>query len=208
MTNLYCSLGSDNYVGSCTDRNWDSPACPFSLDSSRFNSTLNTTTCNDGSICPSAKNETCCHNHQGIKEIKFHNNNPLPSKEADLATYYSVAGFSISTSTLASTPNTQTTLATTLSTRQSTPSASSAAATTAAPTTTSLPSGGSSGINPGTIAGIGIGAAVCIWLIACLIYFWFNNRGTRSSRRWYGNNRKAASKREKLGEKYYQVRSV
>ena len=29
VTNLYCSQGGSKYVGSCTDKAWRDPACPF-----------------------------------------------------------------------------------------------------------------------------------------------------------------------------------
>jgi hypothetical protein len=151
-------------------------------------------------MCPSSKNETCCHNHQGIKEIMFHYNKPFPSNSADLPAYYATL--------TSSSTNSQTSSPTGRSTGQSTPSPASAAASTATPTTTPIPSGGSSRINPGTVAGIGIGAAVFIWIFACLLYFYISNRGTRKPRHWYRDSHPAASRRRRHGKKYYQVRTV
>ena len=55
--------------------------------------------CSDGTICPFPKNQTCSDKHQGITEINYHNDNPLPSHEANLAIHYSAAGYSISVPT-------------------------------------------------------------------------------------------------------------
>ena len=105
-SNLYCISASNqqNYVGTCTDMTWNSPACPFNLspyllDSSsasnieisltiaalatgrldpwydKFNYALNTTQCADGSLCPFKDNHHCCDTEQGIHEIHYNYTN-------------------------------------------------------------------------------------------------------------------------------------
>ena len=54
-----------------------------------FDYKLNTTICDDGTICPhnffSSSNSTCCDNHQGIQEINYSNNAFLPTVSSDLS---------------------------------------------------------------------------------------------------------------------------
>lgn len=114
MTNIYCKNPSGLLVvGACTDRSWNDPACPwrlsgFSLHSSMdsllimsadahqrlmedriFSYKANTTTCNDGTLCPktypsTAENTTCCTAHQGKEEINYHNTERIPLDYNDL----------------------------------------------------------------------------------------------------------------------------
>ena len=44
-------------------------------------------------------NETCCFNHKGIKEIKYHNDATIPTIAEAWSTYYEDAGYSIPTTT-------------------------------------------------------------------------------------------------------------
>ena len=122
-TNLFCESGDGTgtrVVGSCTDRSWENPACPYALSMTNINRVLcciaqtlevdidfhlldldhtvanydhfdyklNTTICNDGTVCPnndfSTSNNTCCDNHQGRPEINYHNNAVLPDAASDL----------------------------------------------------------------------------------------------------------------------------
>lgn len=44
-------------------------------------------------------NETCCFNHEGIKEITYHNTATIPTVAGEWKTYYQDAGYSIPTTT-------------------------------------------------------------------------------------------------------------
>lgn len=102
-SNLFCISASNqqDYVGTCTDRTWSSPACPFHLNwclllvlsytskvykpliiaalasgafnphYDKFSYALNTTQCADGTLCPFAGNQDCCDAKQGITEIHY-----------------------------------------------------------------------------------------------------------------------------------------
>ena len=108
MTNIYCENPSGfQVVGECTERSWDSPACPWRLsgcalyssidclltisaDADRimmedriFSYQANTTACSDGTLCPktfpsTAENTTCCDAREGKQEINFHNLERIP----------------------------------------------------------------------------------------------------------------------------------
>ena len=96
-SNLYCISASNqqDYVGTCTDVTWSSPACPFNIslcllgvssteipltiaalatgrfdpNYDKFNYALNTTQCADGSLCPFKDNRNCCDTKQGITKF-------------------------------------------------------------------------------------------------------------------------------------------
>ena len=71
--------------------------------SGRFNYTLNTTFCDDSTICPYPNNQGCCAAGKGIKEIVFPGAGPLPTLTAALPAYYEAAGY-VPSSTPPSTP--------------------------------------------------------------------------------------------------------
>ena len=88
-------------MGTCTDRTWSSPACPFNLSwclllvlsyisrvykpliiaalasgafnpfYDKFSYALNTTQCADGTLCPFASNQYCCDARRGVTEIQY-----------------------------------------------------------------------------------------------------------------------------------------
>lgn len=102
-SNLFCISASNkqDYVGTCTDRTWSSPACPFNLSwclslvlsytnkvhkqliiavlasgpfnpyYDKFSYALNTTQCADGTLCPFASNQDCCDAKRGVTEIQY-----------------------------------------------------------------------------------------------------------------------------------------
>ncbi|KAL8869738.1 MAG: hypothetical protein Q9174_004044 [Haloplaca sp. 1 TL-2023] len=98
-TNLFCE---DEYgamlVGTCTDRSFTDPACPYALNAGNydlesglygFDYKQNTTICPDATICPKnnfskRENETCCENHKGRAEINYQNVAFLPEAKSDL----------------------------------------------------------------------------------------------------------------------------
>ena len=51
-------------------------------------------------------NETCCFNHEGIKEITYHNTAPIPTVADAWSTYYEYAGYSVPTTTSESSTST------------------------------------------------------------------------------------------------------
>lgn len=128
-SNLYCisEMNKQNYVGTCTDKTWSSPACPFNLSSScllhssfmpyqlkttasasgafnpsydTFNYALNTTQCPDGTLCPFASNQNCCDKNQGVKEVHYNYTSEaiMPTDVAALTTFYAAAGYTFPTS--------------------------------------------------------------------------------------------------------------
>lgn len=58
-------------------------------DYNDFDYKLNTTICDDGTVCPrndfAASNDTCCDQHQGITEINYHNEAVIPSVAAHMS---------------------------------------------------------------------------------------------------------------------------
>ncbi|KAL8712302.1 MAG: hypothetical protein Q9220_003453 [cf. Caloplaca sp. 1 TL-2023] len=61
---------------------------------------LNTTSCNDGTICPknnfsTSPNITCCASHQGKTETQFNNPAVMPTSVADLSSYYAAGNYTI-----------------------------------------------------------------------------------------------------------------
>ena len=114
MTNIYCENPSGfQVVGTCSERSWRSPACPWRLSGSSLNAAIdclltisadadrllmedrtfsyqaNTTACSDGTLCPktfpsTAENTTCCDTHEGKEEINFHNLGRIPQDYNDL----------------------------------------------------------------------------------------------------------------------------
>lgn len=102
-SNLFCTSASNkqDYVGTCTDRTWSSPACPFNLSwclllvpsytskvnkpliiaalasgafnpyYDKFSYALNTTQCADGTLCPFPSNQDCCDAKRGVTEIQY-----------------------------------------------------------------------------------------------------------------------------------------
>lgn len=149
-----------------------------------FDYKTNTTNCGDGTFCPNPGNITCCYDHQGVKQITFHNDATIPTVAAELSTYYEAANYSIPNPTSGSSPSTTSfskntfiamtstrTLATPLvsqrSSAQSTPTADSeptlaSESTPASRTSNSLSSGGK--------AGVAIAAGACASMIGVLLY--------------------------------------
>ncbi|KAL8912852.1 MAG: hypothetical protein Q9171_002230 [Xanthocarpia ochracea] len=149
-----------------------------------FDYDLNVTRCTDTrTLCPnnnfSASNETCCERNQGITEINYQNNEPLPEAKADLSSYYALAGLTIPTDgvykTATATTSTSAT-ATTSSTSTSPTTTVTSGPTSARPDPTPTPS---SGLSTGAKAGIGAGAAVGVLVIAAAaIFLWMRRRRT------------------------------
>ena len=168
-----------------------------------FDYDQNTTRCKDTSpprFCPnnfySASNNTCCDKSQGIVEINYHNEEPMPKTSADLScinprsvsltgtcssitdlislAYYALAGYTVPTSSVYTPAMTS-----------STPT-SSTSATAATGTTTSAATGPSAvyspdptpspGLSTGAKAGIGVGAAAGILAVAGALIFLFMRR--------------------------------
>lgn len=159
-SNLYCVSASNqqNYVGTCTDKTWSSSACPFNLTSGifdpwydKFNYTLNTTQCSDGTLCPFANNRGCCDENQGIKEVHYNYNSSavMPKDVAELTTFYAAAGYIFPTAI----PPPPTTLSS---------STKLPIAATPTPTTPSVPSPGLSHSDK-----IGLGISISLGVLVC-----------------------------------------
>ena len=121
-----------------------------------FSFTLDTTDCGDGTYCPNADNQTCCDDQQGVEEIDYRGNQPLPTMAALLSSYYSSNNYTIPTSahSAASRSGSGTTHAS-ASTSSSPPvTSTSASQPTAASSTapSSLSTNEQSGIVVGTLA--------------------------------------------------------
>lgn len=169
-SNLYCVSASNQqkYVGTCTDKTWSSPACPFNLTSGtfnpwydKFNYALNTTQCANGTLCPFADNGNCCNKSQGIKEVHYNYNSSavMPTDVAQLSTFYAAAGYTFPTSIPTATP---------------TP--------TAPPVFGSTKSMTSSGLSHSDKVGLGIGITLCVsvcGISAILFYLSMRRRRRR-----------------------------
>ena len=168
-----------------------------------FDYEKNTTRCRDTSpqtLCPnnfySASNNTCCDESQGIVEINYHNEEPMPKTSADLScihprsvsltgtcssftdlislAYYALAGYTVPTSSIY-------TPAMTSSTPTSSTSATAATGTTTSAATSPSalsPSdpAPSPGLSTGAKAGIGVGAAAGILAVAGALILLFMRR--------------------------------
>ncbi|KAL8858386.1 MAG: hypothetical protein Q9178_005067 [Gyalolechia marmorata] len=151
-----------------------------------FDYDLNVTRCTDTrTLCPnnnfSASNETCCERNQGITEINYQNNEPLPAAKADLSSYYALAGLTIPTDGVykTATATTSTFTAATSSSPSTSPTTTVARPNTS--TDPSPPPTPSSGLSTGAKAGIGAGAAVGVLIIAAAaIFLWIRRRRRRT----------------------------
>ena len=147
----------------------------------------NTTNCGDGTFCPNPNNVTCCFNHEGVREITFHNNATIPSDAAELSTYYEAAGYSIpnlSSGTATSvTASPKSTFVSTTSTMTPTGSLSSQPlATQPIPAATSVSSPAlttSNSLSSGVKAGIAVAVSVCVIAIGALLYLVRRSRSKR-----------------------------
>ncbi|CAL8578007.1 hypothetical protein XPA_003809 [Xanthoria parietina] len=193
-TNLYCedSDTGTRYVGSCTDSNWDrnnNVECPLALNAGRyakgyakFDYDRNITRCtntNPQTLCPnnrfSRSNNTCCEENEGITEINYQNNEPLPTAKADLSSYYALAGYTIPTDGVYKKASATSTSSSSTATADSA-TTSAAAGPSAAPSPESDPS---SGLSTGAKAGIGIGVAAAVLILAGAgVFLWMRRRKT------------------------------
>ncbi|KAL8951400.1 MAG: hypothetical protein Q9222_002621 [Ikaeria aurantiellina] len=171
-----------------------------------FDYQLNTTVCNDATVCPKnffseADNTTCCDEHQGKPEIPFRNANQIPEDASDITgwrptpllqlrffadskstDYYSSAGKTIPTDGVYVTATYSTYTATTRSSSSlsagttTTLNVGPSSTSTSSPST-SPPSSSSDGLSNGAKAGIAIGAVAGAILIALAAYFlWMRRR--------------------------------
>ncbi|KAI4218937.1 MAG: hypothetical protein LQ349_008514, partial [Xanthoria aureola] len=130
-----------------------------------FSYKANTTTCNDGTLCPktypsTAENTTCCTAHQGKEEINYHNTERIPLDYNDLPYYYAKGGYSI--------PGYA---STTSASATSSPSAAASAIPSVLPLSTPAPTPqpASPGLSNGAKAGIGVGVALGAAILAALL---------------------------------------
>ncbi|KAI4088187.1 MAG: hypothetical protein LQ344_006279 [Seirophora lacunosa] len=146
-------------------------------DYNDFDYKLNTTICDDGTVCPrndfAASNDTCCDQHQGITEINYHNEAVIPSVAAHMSDYYSSAGYAIPTDGVYRAPYSTASTATS----PSVPAAAAASTTQASLPTSSGAPPPSPGLSSGAKAGIGIGVALGVFLLVGLAaFFWMRRR--------------------------------
>ncbi|KAI4193996.1 MAG: hypothetical protein LQ348_002719 [Seirophora lacunosa] len=142
-----------------------------------FDYKLNTTICDDGTVCPhnnfAASNDTCCDQHQGITEINYHNDAVIPHVAAYMSDYYSSAGYTIPTDGVYKAPSSTASTATN-------PSVPATAAASTSPASLPTSSGApppSPGLSSGAKAGIGIGVALGVFLLVGLAaFFWMRRR--------------------------------
>ncbi|KAI4278604.1 MAG: hypothetical protein L6R38_005198 [Xanthoria sp. 2 TBL-2021] len=166
----------------------------------QFDYNLNVTRCtntNPQTLCPnnrfSESNGTCCENNEGIPEINYQNNKPLPTAKADLScvysidissiaicssdtniaflAYYALAGYTIPTDGVYKT-------ATAASTSSSSTASADSATTSAAagPSAVTSPEPApSSSLSTGAKAGIGVGIAAAVLILAATgIFLWMH----------------------------------
>ncbi|MCJ1423085.1 hypothetical protein MMC29_000966 [Sticta canariensis] len=144
------------------------------MDNAPFSYDQNTTFCQDGTVCPNTGNTTCCRAGAGKKEILFHYISPLPTIVKDLTSFYSLAGYSLPSSTTSSSGATVSTSPT------STASASASSLSrpeSSSPQQFSSPSSSSNpkpnsadpGLSSSAKAGIGIGVSLGALLVGLAI---------------------------------------
>ena len=150
-----------------------------------FDYGTNTTKCDDGTFCPDPKNQTCCFNHEGVREITFNNGAIIPTVAAGYSTYYEAAGYTIPSPTSSfsraktispeSTFSSRTRTITSAESFGTQPLAAQATSTSgskpAVARSTSLSSAG--------IAGITIALSVCVIVIGALLYLLRKSRKKR-----------------------------
>ncbi len=147
----------------------------------------NTTKCGDGTFCPNPNNLTCCFNHEGVREIKFHNDATIPTVAAELSTYYEAAGYSIpSLSSGTATSVTASPKSTFISTTSMiTPTGSlgpQALSIQPIPTATSESTPAlttSTSLSSGVKAGIAVAVSVCVIAIVAMLYLLWRSRRKR-----------------------------
>ena len=138
-----------------------------------FDYDLNTTFCNDQTVCPFPNNTECCNKGQGIKEIRFNDQNLIPTKAADLSAYYASAGYTIPPGAIAEATQTGTVA----------PSATAASTTQGNHQPQQAGVNGTSlvpqGLSTGAKAGIGVGVPIGACLFGCLLYALIKQRLNR-----------------------------
>lgn len=100
------------------DHRADTPSCTDTksvFPYNHFNYTLNTTLCNDMTICPSAGNTTCCDAGEGIHEIIFRQQQEIPTNAASLSEHYAAEGYSLSIASSTTSAATSTTTSASIS---------------------------------------------------------------------------------------------
>ena len=149
--------------------------------------------CDDGTFCPRADNVHCCFDHQGIREIHYHYTAPFPTIAASLSEFYAANAYQIAT-IMSSSSNTLSTntlsISTSRSPTRSTPSTSTISSqtkSTASPSATSErppidQRKATSGLNPSTKVGIGVGVILGVSLIGTLLYFLVHRRRRQHQR--------------------------
>ena len=159
-----------------------------------FSYANNVTICDDGTVCPNLKNETCCNKHQGRTEINYHNRARLPESVTGLASYYSQAGYTIPGSSASGSVKVHAAQATSVpkSAAQSSVSVSSTSSTSVQATMTSSyspsstkqtlsPTPSSSDLSTGAKAGIGVGVGVVALICATVAFVFYIRRPGRNS---------------------------
>ena len=152
-----------------------------------FDYNTNTTKCDDGTFCPDPNNQTCCFNHEGVREITFHNNATIPTVAAGYSTYYEAAGYTIPslTSSLSGTKTispqgTFSSTARTITSAESFGTQPLAAQATPTSTSGSKPAvARSTSLSPAGIAGITIALSVCAIVIGALLFLLRKSRKKR-----------------------------
>ncbi len=140
-----------------------------------------------GHFCPNPNNLTCCFNHEGVREIKFHNDATIPTVAAELSTYYEAAGYSIpSLSSGTATSVTASPKSTFISTTSMiTPTGSlgpQALSIQPIPTATSESTPAlttSTSLSSGVKAGIAVAVSVCVIAIVAMLYLLWRSRRKR-----------------------------
>lgn len=142
----------------------------------KFSYALNTTQCPDGTLCPLADNQNCCHANRGIKEIRYKYNSSavMPKDVAELSTFYAAAGYTFPTAIPLPSPTTSASVN------------RLQAAATSAPSSSSPPY--HSDLNHGDKIGLGIditlGILVCVVCAILLhLFIWRLRRCHRQSDR-------------------------
>lgn len=164
---------------------------PWGKDlSSPFKYENNLTICKDGTICPTARNETCCSLKAGKNEVFFNYTEPIPRDVGDLSSFYALAGYSITSSTTLSSSTFSSSSATVSSSPISTGSSVNEASTSTAsatlsskqstPSETSTNTSASSGSSSSTNTGIGIGIGLGIARLVCLAIFFYRRHRKRN----------------------------
>lgn len=145
----------------------------------------NVTICDDGTVCPNPKNETCCKKHQGRSELNYHNRATLPESVTGLASYYAQAGYTIPGASAIPSVKVHAAQSSSVPTSASLPSTSpsSTGSGSASPTSTlpaekqdPNPLHSSSGLSAGAKAGVGVGIGVAAMICATITFIFYLRR--------------------------------